>query len=247
MLATHHIVPVELGGKDTLANLVVLCANCHRTVHWLGASDRSLNPNAYGLGQTPAARKRLLALARRIRARRLREIGPDRRLVHSVSLETALTAVITRNGYDSSEAELLRRCFKRAWSAVEAGDRRACSLRLPRGQRFLSLIANSHLAIRVPGWADDGYRDGDIMLIWPQARRPSILSPRQFRKASTGRFRLIPHFNLCLTWDECLSLSPEDWRVFGTAVHDGLTLVRSQRRSSNVSPEFSASGRSANR
>ena len=30
ILVTHHVIPVELGGKDTLANLVTLCPNCHR-------------------------------------------------------------------------------------------------------------------------------------------------------------------------------------------------------------------------
>ena len=50
VLATHHVIPVELGGKDSLANLVALCANCHRSVHWLAVGDRTLHPNAFGLG-----------------------------------------------------------------------------------------------------------------------------------------------------------------------------------------------------
>lgn len=29
----HHIKPLEIGGKNTLNNLVCLCANCHRKVH----------------------------------------------------------------------------------------------------------------------------------------------------------------------------------------------------------------------
>ena len=34
VLATHHRLPRELGGRDTLSNLITLCANCHRAVHW---------------------------------------------------------------------------------------------------------------------------------------------------------------------------------------------------------------------
>src|SRR5215470_12765140 len=32
-LCIHHIVPVHLGGEDTLGNLVLLCANCHTLTH----------------------------------------------------------------------------------------------------------------------------------------------------------------------------------------------------------------------
>jgi 5-methylcytosine-specific restriction endonuclease McrA len=31
----HHKVPVELGGRDTLANLVLVCQNCHVLAHVL--------------------------------------------------------------------------------------------------------------------------------------------------------------------------------------------------------------------
>jgi len=149
-------------------------------------------------------------------------------------ISTALTAVTARNGLDETDGKLLRRCFLRALRAVRDSDRRACALRLPRNQHFLSLNANSHLAIRVPAWTDDGHRDGDIVLIWPQAVRPSIFSLKRFRKESTNRFRLIPYLNLWLTWEECLALTPSDWRVFASAVHGGLTLVRTQRRIGNV-------------
>ena len=32
-LHIHHIMPFALGGKNTLENLVTLCANCHKAVH----------------------------------------------------------------------------------------------------------------------------------------------------------------------------------------------------------------------
>ncbi len=237
VLATHHVIPVELGGEDALGNLVALCANCHRSVHWLAAGDRSLHPNAYGLGPTLIARRKLVALARRIRTRRLKQVGTSGAMRHSIPLSTALTGVVSRNGLDQTEARLLQRCFLRAWRAIRSLDRRGCSLRVPRNQQFVSVIANSHLAVRVPAWTDDRYRDGDIFLIWPQATRPSIFSVREFRRLSDSRFRLIPYFNLSLTWEECLALNPADWRVFAEAVHQGLNLVRTQRRLSNVVPD----------
>jgi hypothetical protein len=120
---------------------------------------------------------------------------------------------------------------------MDHADRAACSIRVVRDARFLSVNANNYLAVRVPAWSDEGYRENaDIVLIWPQSIRPSILSQSAFRREASGRFRLIPYFNLRLTWDECLALTKDDWRTFRKAVHDGLTLVRTGRRVSNVLP-----------
>lgn len=33
LIAAHHILPVHVGGKDTLENLVTLCTNCHISLH----------------------------------------------------------------------------------------------------------------------------------------------------------------------------------------------------------------------
>jgi hypothetical protein len=229
------MIPLELGGPHTLANLVTLCANCHRCVHWLGTADRSVCAHAYGLGPTAAVRRSLLGLARRIRARRLKVVGTSGMMSTAVPLETALDAVVAGNGYRHDEARLLRRCFGRAWRAMSPNDRSACSVRLVRHARFLSVSANNHLALRVPAWTDEGVRDeADIALIWPSAAPPSIWPWEKFKRESPGRFKLIPYTNLWLTWDECLALTSSDWQVFRKAVHAGLTLARTGRRISNV-------------
>jgi hypothetical protein len=235
VLVVHHMTPVEWGGRDLLSNLTTLCANCHRIVHWLSVGDRSLEAHGYGLGPSRSATRRLLALARRIRRRRLRVVGNGRVLSTSVPLSTAMTAVIARNGLDTSEAAAMKRCFRRALRSMALADRRACSVHLVRGARFISVNANNHLVIRVPAWSDAGYRvEGDILLIWPQATRPSVISPRRFRRESSERFRLIPHFNLSLTWDECIAMTKPDWLTFRRACHDALTLVRTRGWTSNV-------------
>lgn len=33
-LETHHIIPLSLGGKDTIDNVIALCPNCHRKRHY---------------------------------------------------------------------------------------------------------------------------------------------------------------------------------------------------------------------
>jgi hypothetical protein len=37
-----------------------------------------------------------------------------------------------------------------------------------------------------------------------------------------------------LTWEECLSLSTSDWKIFRRACHDALVLARTRRWTSNV-------------
>lgn len=233
VLATHHVIPVELRGQDRLSNLITLCANCHRTVHWLSTGDRSVDGHAYGLGRSTTQRRRLLALARRIRRHRLRVVGPDLVLTKAVPFETAMRAIIHRNGFKTEEATLLRRCFKRALRAMAASDRKACSVRLVRGGQFISVNVNNHLVLRAPAFSDRKQRiEGDMILIWPKAIRPRFVSDSRFRSA--WRFDRIPHVSLSLTWEECLALSQRDWKVFQRACHNALTLVRTRRWTSNV-------------
>jgi hypothetical protein len=209
VLAIHHVIPVALGGRDIFRNLTTLCANCHRIVHWLSAGNRSVEAHAYGLGQSPSHARRLLALARRIRSRRVRVVGPDLVLTNAVPLRTAINTIVRRNGFDGSEkALLLRRCLTLALRKIAAPDRKACAVRLVRGARFISVDANNYLANRAPAWSDrmERYKE-DMMLVWPHRVRPSIMTPSRFRRASAGRFKLIPYTTLNLTWQECLSMS----------------------------------------
>jgi len=237
VLTVHHIIPVEFRGRDVLTNLITLCANCHRLVHWLAKGDLCLEAHAYGLGQSERHRRRLLALARRIRRRRLRLVGPDRRFTNPEPLKIALDAVIKRNGLDDTEAFSLSRCFKLALGKMAAKDRKECSVRRVRESRFISVNANNHLVIRVPAWNDQRQRiEGDIILAWPKAVRPSVIPASKFhRPSSSSGFKLVPHVvDLCLTWDECLSLSKRDWRFFREACHDALTFAITRRWTSNV-------------
>jgi len=234
VLAVHHIIPVTLGGRDVLRNLITLCANCHRIVHWLATGDRSLESNALGLAESLAQKRHLLTLARRIRRRRLRVVGPDLRLTTSIPLETAMNAVIRRNGLVDNEADFFTRCLKRGLRKIAASDRNKCSVRRVRESKFISVNANNHLVLRAPAWSDRGKRyEEDIILVWPHGVKPSILSPTDYRRAASGRFKLIPCINLYLRWEECMALSSDDWELFRKACHEAFT-PPTRRRTSNV-------------
>jgi hypothetical protein len=146
-------------------------------------------------------------------------------------------AVIARNGLDPNEAVLLARCFKRALCAMATPDRKACSVRLVVGERWISVMANNHLVIRAPAWGANKVKaEGDIMLIWPRSTGPSIMSPSRFRREWFHRFKLVPCVILSLTWAECLELSKRDWEAFRRACHDAL-VPNTRRWMSNVTYE----------
>lgn len=44
ILDYHHILPVYLGGKDTVENGIMLCVACHRLVHLHGTGDLHIDP-----------------------------------------------------------------------------------------------------------------------------------------------------------------------------------------------------------
>jgi hypothetical protein len=234
ILTVHHVIPVELRGRDILSNLRTLCANCHRLVHWLATGDRSLRRDACGVGQSTIHTRNLLALARRIRSRRLRLVGPGLKIKDSVSLHTAIGAVIKRNGLEQPEAVSLRRCLNRALCALAINDRKNCSVRLERQSRFISVNANNHQVLRAPAWNDRGKRyEEDVILIWPHGVRPRILSPLEYRHAASGRFKLVPCINLYLSWEKFLSFSARDLKLFREACHRAFSPA-TRRWTSNV-------------
>lgn len=44
ILDAHHVVPVFLGGVDSLDNTVMLCVACHRLVHLYSTGDLNIDP-----------------------------------------------------------------------------------------------------------------------------------------------------------------------------------------------------------
>jgi hypothetical protein len=113
------------------------------------------------------------------------------------TLSTAIDTVVVRNRLDGAEAALLRRCLERALSEMHPEDRKACAKRLVGRMRFISVLANNHLAIRAPAYSDSGrrHRSSDIILAWPKAVRPSVLSTSRFR-GELGGFSLVKNIGV---------------------------------------------------
>jgi HNH endonuclease len=115
-LSVHHRLPKELGRRDTLSNLITLCWNCHKIVHWLSVGERLEGPegkearHSYGF----AAFARLRELAEAIRDLRVRTRQAGNRWVEQpdtdglMPLTDALNLVSRRNHFDQTQAAMLR-------------------------------------------------------------------------------------------------------------------------------------------
>lgn len=42
-LESHHVTPLSAGGVDHMDNIIALCPNCHRKVHYLAGTDELNN------------------------------------------------------------------------------------------------------------------------------------------------------------------------------------------------------------
>jgi hypothetical protein len=43
LLDLHHVIPVEFGGHDANNNLIAVCKNCHKLIHWFSSKARQNN------------------------------------------------------------------------------------------------------------------------------------------------------------------------------------------------------------
>ena len=248
-LAAHHRLPRDLGGRDTLSNLVTLCANCHKAVHWFALEERGMGPEADRARNlyAPPAFERLIDLAETIRERRIRtkragnvwleEEGAAGRM----PLEEALSVVARRNRFDDTRTTLLRQVTNEVLRRLGSPLPDGCALRVVQKGQFLSINAGNILLFRTPGRWDgvdgaDKEAENDVLLIWPEHTRLSVLSKREWREIEQGEgtFAALPCFNLPLDFKRVLEMSASDWRTFTKSCLDALRLGKGRRWVSNV-------------
>jgi hypothetical protein len=153
----------------------------------------------------------------------------------TIPIGKAIRAIVLRNDFEPSEARLLRRTVRRVLRVLPKVVREASSFRLVREGRYLSINAGNHLVFRTPAYTDDGKRqDWDLYLVWLRSARPPIIKPSEWRRISSGGFRLAPDCtNVQFTYDEALSFGPAEWNVFAKAAQM-LIAKRSRPWPSNV-------------
>jgi hypothetical protein len=244
-LAAHHRLPRELGGRDTPSNLTTLCSNCHKAVHWFSVDDRlggHEGEKAKKLYSASAFAK-LVELAQAIQGQRVRTKRAGNRWLKQpdthgpTPLADGLELLSSRNHFDSARTSDLGRVVYKVLQHLPAKVLSGCSIRLVQRGRFLSINAGNTLLFRVPG-VFDGVKDpdGDVLLIWPEGVRLSVLSEREWREIEQGegRFAAVAAFNLPLDFKEVLDMNNADWRAFTKACRDAVRHGKSRCWVSNV-------------
>lgn len=245
-LAAHHKVPRELGGVDTASNLTTLCANCHRTVHWLMAGERLDGPEGERARAhlSKAGFDVLRELVETARAHKLRTKEAGHRWVvrpntrDPISLDEALSAIERRNHLDPKFAAQQRSILGRVVSELGPNVLNQCAVRLVQNGRFLSINAGNILVFRVPGFPDGAKEpQGDFLLLWPRSRRLSSLSVSEWRKIAKWKgFASLPHaFDLDISLQEALAMTSADWGKFREVCSEAVAVGGTRRWLSNVS------------
>lgn len=87
---THHIIPISLGGPDTLDNLVNLTAREHFICHWLlikMIDDKARNKMLYALQGMKAENKYQKRYSTKITARVYEKYRIEHSLIHSATMK----------------------------------------------------------------------------------------------------------------------------------------------------------------
>lgn len=158
-LTVHHIIPQELGGLDTPSNLTTLCANCHRTVHWLAIGPR-LDGSSTATLRTqidPRALRVLTKFAAAARKQRLElQLDGNRWSAKAGTTKAilpfpkAVSGLLRKHRFVAADARLLRQAIVKIVAEIPSQVRRGCSARVVRNGRFLSINAGNHLLFRFP-------------------------------------------------------------------------------------------------
>lgn len=244
-LAAHHKVPRELGGRDTAANLTTLCSNCHKMVHWFVAGDRLAGPDGLkvrrSLSKIGFARLRELVGTVRTHKLKTREAGhrwivrPNTR--GPMSLGDALDLIGRRNHLDQTFALQQRSVVESAIAALGSDLLNECAVRLVQNGRFMSINAGNICLFRVPGFPDGAKEpQDDFYIIWTRTTKLSPLSAAEWRKISRWRgFARLPHaFDLDISLEEALAMTPADWGTFRDVSREAVAAAGTRRWVSNI-------------
>lgn len=247
-LSVHHRIPRELGGRDTPSNLITLCVNCHKIVHWLSVAERLEGPkgNEARHSYPSAVFAKLRELVQVIRDQRIRTRRAGNRWLEQpdtdglMPLTDALNLVARRNHFDQTQAVMLQQVVERVLEYLSADVRKGCSTNLVQKGRFFSIKAGNTVVFRAPGFFDGAKKaDFDILLIWPKTTPISVLSRAEWQGFTKGEAQFaalpgLPCANLDLSFEEALKMNEVDWTTFAQACREAVRVGKTRHWISNV-------------
>lgn len=242
-LAIHHRIPVEFGGTDSPSNLVLVCGNCHRLIHYFGADTRRLKDARTHLDAeySGAAVARLAHLARSVYSARQRVIKNENIVPGSPAFDKALEQVGVRNALSENRTRMLARAARLVSRKIPRIARPLVAYRIPHRAKYFAINCTNYLLFRSPSYSDGGVRQHwDVYLILP--RGTGKLSFRAIRDRDiVHQFERFDCDNVGLSFEDLLKFNASDWREFRTACTKAATAPASRAWSSNVAPPSKSS------
>ena len=235
-LTLHHIVPVSLGGPDERSNMILFCANCHRLTHHFGTKsyDGKPLPKYVTAALGSDAAKRLEQLSSRLRRARRKVREHDNVVDNAVELVEALNTVVSNGHFDDDLAVVYRQSVVKVLDRMPSNIARACSYRLVRAGKYISINIMNYLVFRAPAYSDLGGKPTyDCFLMYPN-RLDSITRIPEADKRVVFRFKHFDCVSLGLTYEELLGLTNRHWRLFAQACEMAMKAQKSRSWSSNI-------------
>jgi hypothetical protein len=242
-LRIHHIIPVSLGGSDSIENLALLCSNCHTLTHFF-SSNRFNNKNIATFFEQEygnAAIRRMNALIQKIRHAKYNIEKNNNRWIQDklqskpFSIQESIQIVAHKNRYSVDKTNQLRDVLVLVIRNIPDWLRNKCSYRLLKYGRYISINIMNYLIFRSPGYGDFGQKPKhDCILIFPNKTK------RHEHVGERIEF-IFKHFN-CLnigfSFNDILSFSKEEWKYFMTACKMASAARRSRSWISNIDIEL---------
>lgn len=246
VLRVHHIIPVSLGGKDEIENLVLLCANCHALTHAYSAK-RFAGQNVGGLLQDTLNKEsiqKLIGLTARIHTARnsIQSSGgiwsdKDGVSRDAYSLEEAGDIVASKNKYSAEKTDLLKRTLDVVVRNIPDAIASRCSYRLLKEGRYISINIMNYLLFRAPAYGDlRGEPYYDTFVIFP-LQTDELQIDVDFDEREAFQFANFDCVNLGLFFEEVLAFSSTDWNHFAQACLLAASARRTREWVSNIRME----------
>lgn len=232
-LRAHHIIPVNLGGKDDIDNFVLLCSNCHTLIHFYSSKRYRNNEIRHYLNPefTEEAIEKLKGLVEKVQNIK-REIENNKNLwitKRPYTLDEVINMVSHKNKFTDYQRKLLLEAFKIVLNNLPKSIVQKCSYRLLKNGKYISINLMNYLLFRTPAYGDFGEKPKyDCYIIFPN-NISKVKFVRDVKSRIAFNFKYFTCVNLGLSYSEVLKFTDIEWNLF----RDACEIAHNARKTRN--------------
>lgn len=236
-LRVHHIIPREFGGNNNFENFVLLCSNCHTLVHFFSSTKyqnkeikKYIEPQ---LNEDAINRLKELTIKAQNARQKIMENGNLWVASKPYTVNEAVEIMSVRNKLDDIESNLLSQVIKKVLQNMPSTVCGACSFRLLKDGKYLSVNLDNYLLFRTPGYGDFAEKPQfDCLMTFPKDKVPDKLKPIENR--DVWLFSHLDCVNVGLSFSEALKLDEADWSLFKDACQMAQSARKTRTWISNI-------------